>query len=87
MKPEEAIEILERLKIATATSNVDGHKITQPLCMAIEALEKQIPKKPRERHPFKSFGSCGACGINISTRTDKNYCGNCGQAIDWEVEE
>lgn len=47
---------------------------------AIEALEKQIPKKPL---PHKGWeGKCPTCGVIFLDRTT-NYCGNCGQALDW----
>ena len=45
-----------------------------------EALEKQIPKKPL---PYKGFdGKCACCGV-IFLDPSTNYCGNCGQALDW----
>jgi hypothetical protein len=60
--------------------------------MAVKALEKQIPKKPIERH-YESEGemqyikiTCPAgCRVQVTPR-DK-YCPICGQAIDWESED
>ena len=53
--------------------------------MAIEALEKQIPKKPVSVtisgiSRYKS----GACECGTAIAMVYKYCPNCGQAIDWE---
>jgi transposase len=46
--------------------------------LAIEALEKQIPKKViRERATLKE---CPICGIIVN---HTNYCSNCGQKLDY----
>lgn len=45
MEINEAIDTMKRLRIALATVNVDGKRVLEPISMAIEALEKQIPKK------------------------------------------
>lgn len=58
--------------------------------MAIEALRKQMPKQPFERHHAidglyeVKWGLCHSCEEVISD--DKKYCPNCGQAIDWSDE-
>lgn len=47
--------------------------------LAIEAIEKQIPKKPlNHKHIYYICGICGAI-----VKLDMNYCNKCGQAIDW----
>lgn len=55
--------------------------------IAIEALEKQIPKKPNGKqiigtsitgYKYKS-GQCPKCLSTVC----HNYCPNCGQALDW----
>ena len=54
--------------------------------VAIEALEKQIPKKviPFENNPY--LDACPCCGRIKSIYGDR-YCSYCGQRIDWsEVE-
>ena len=48
-----------------------------------EAVERQVPKKPNPDTKFYGFGfcpTCNACFMDKST----NYCGNCGQKLDWE---
>lgn len=53
--------------------------------IAIEALEKQTPKKPADikTWAYDTFkgGKCCACGTNVNS--DMNYCNICGQAFDW----
>ena len=55
---------------------------------AIKALNKQIPKKPRET---RCALMCASCGHKITEKgckkLNRNYCKKCGQRILWEVEE
>ena len=51
--------------------------------LAVKALEKQIPKKPLEETKFYGNGKCPSCGAVFMDKST-NYCGNCGQALDWE---
>ena len=60
------------------------YKIAQ---IAIEALEKQIPKKVVKID--KWFYKCPICGANVETDCGDdmldyrlNYCDNCGQKLD-----
>lgn len=60
--------------------------------VTIEALEKQIPKKPTVRKtPNTSFGKartyykCPNCGSNMCW--DWNCCPHCGQALKWGEED
>lgn len=59
---------------------------------AIEALEKQIPKKPTEVHEkvdkYSSFYSlsfmCPSCETAVIFQSYKpKYCKHCGQKIQW----
>lgn len=45
--------------------------------MAIEALEKQMPKEPIDKIMYKECPVCGAFDLG-------RYCMNCGQAIKWK---
>ena len=49
---------------------------------AIEALEKQIPKKVIFRSGFKGLRYCPCCNVRFIDWGMK-YCGECGQALDW----
>ena len=61
---------------------------------AISALEKQIPKKPREHYNWCDLSEdekletprwyCESCDGAI--KENYSYCHDCGQAIDWSVE-
>ena len=82
---EEAIKILTELKPIP----VDGFKIiAKAYDLAIEALEKQIPKKPRET---RCALMCSSCGHKITEKGCKKlnrlYCKKCGQAIDWSDDK
>lgn len=52
------------------------------------ALEKQVPKKPRET---RCALMCANCGHKITEKgckkLNRNYCKKCGQRILWEVEK
>ena len=51
--------------------------------IAIEALEKQLPKKPIEKGIHFVYYKCPNC--NRILPIDKNYC-DCGQRLDWPEE-
>lgn len=84
--------------LGTNYGEVQCHKETMQ--DAVEALEKQIPKKPEyfEGDIYMRRGwryKCRVCGWMIGRNifdediltSNDNYCPNCGQAIDWsEVE-
>lgn len=48
-----------------------------------EAREKQILKEYKKTHPCKSvtYYQCPCC--NGVLHINENFCGECGQAIDW----
>ncbi len=86
-------EVISRIKpIAESSRAVDGVGLFEPkpitiaLEMAIEALEKQIPKKLK--YIPGAFYSCPTCGNGYGRKTEfVNHCFNCGQAILWEDTE
>lgn len=61
--------------------------------LAIESLEKQVPKKPNKKircyfddtGDFAYTGTCPNCGECIAEPYDycEHYCMHCGQSIDW----
>ena len=63
--------------------------------MAIQALEKQIPKKVQGKHisycveerkmcgEDTLYGNCPNCGELVSSLWNDENCGDCGQALDW----
>ena len=74
---------------------VDGDEECKVMATAVEALEKQTPKKIEKEIPKKtvtrikeySTGTkyaleiCPECKKAVSGKP--NYCGNCGQALEW----
>lgn len=79
MTYEEAIKILTEIKPIP----IDGFKIiAEAYDLAIEALEKQIPKKP-----YWEYGGCHCKSCGLDVLSDEHFCPLCGQAIDWEVSE
>lgn len=84
MKYEEAIDILTYQAIvlgrASGKSTLECSRI-EALTKAIEAIEKQIPKKPYDTV------HCPLCKIEVELQpvdTEQvTYCLHCGQAIDW----
>lgn len=59
----------------------------------IEAREKQIPKKPIEQRYVnyeienELIGHCPSCQLRWDVAYWQRYCSNCGQKLDWRVEE
>lgn len=56
--------------------------------MAIQALEKQIPKKPLciANLGYTALWLCPVCERRI-IRSDLKYCHQCGQKLNWSDEE
>ena len=51
----------------------------------IEALEKQIPKKPKYIEGDYDMPLCPCCGMSVD-ENEENHCSVCGQALDLESE-
>ena len=88
MKYEEAIGILTYqafvLGRASGKSTLEHSRI-EALSKAVEAIEKQIPKKPYDTV------HCPLCKIEVELQPidieQVTYCLHCGQAIDWRDAE
>ena len=84
MTYEEAVGVLTSRAIAfgraSGKSTLECIRI-KAICKTIEALEKQIPKKPYD------IVHCPLCKIEVELQpidTEQvTYCLHCGQAIDW----
>lgn len=57
-----------------------GNDETMAMKAAVEALEKQIPKK---LPVINELYHCPTCGEKDAVLQGDNYCFNCGQALDW----
>ena len=76
-------EVIENLKYLISDDCTDTqHDFVKEIKIAIEALEKQTPKKP-----YWEYGvwHCKSCGFDVFR--DDFFCPICGQEIDWEDDE
>ena len=100
MKESEAIKELHEIR---PRGSIIQQKRAEALDVAIQALEKQIPKKPNKTID-SSWGTkkeahvCPVCDYyltevhfiepqKIESNKKITYCETCGQAIDWSDEE
>ena len=93
MTESKAIKIVQKEK--TYMDSHAGRAQSEAFQMAINALEKQIPKKPIFDFNYSDTLSkfhC-PCGKIICVHHDigtmdnndaPNYCDNCGQKLDWD---
>ena len=62
----------------------------EELEVVVEALEKQIAKKPKkieaEGYRYTDTYRCPTCGGNFSGTGIAYYCYHCGQKLDWGDE-
>ena len=82
-------ETIENLKYLISDDCTDNQMdFVEEIETAINALEKQIPKKPiptEEQHIRYSMSYvCPLCGHYFSGTGIANYCYHCGQALDWK---
>lgn len=90
MKPEEALKELRYQELPGGSVMVDLETRQE----AIKALEKQIPKKPKNIKTIIDFsgryyttkGDCPVCNREGLYKSDF-YCNKCGQKLDWEGNE
>ena len=94
-----AQEAIEWIKAISAVQKESIHKNSllqrkEALHMAIEALEKQIPKKPdyeadgydENGNLIYDYAKCPICGHDFEYDINDwgcNYCSDCGQKLDW----
>lgn len=97
MTESEAVEKLKNMRLFMQIEDKsndlkfaeDDYKANE---MAIQALEKQIPKKVVK--DGKRSYKCPCCGESAKTETGDSfidyrldYCDGCGQKLDWSDEE
>ena len=85
MTHEEALEILYKGIAPNPTANNECIKLCK------NALEKQIPKKPKlMENPLinsKYWFYCPNCNASRHTDIKVKHCSFCGQALDWSDTE
>ena len=72
MTPKEALNILDETVIGNFELKV----------VLSNALEKQIPKKPKYIEGDYDMPLCPNCGMSVD-ENEEIHCSTCGQAIDW----
>lgn len=86
MTNEEAIDFINnKIQIDVRFCSDDNINETKTaLTLAIEALEKQTPKRVKS---YKTFGGCPVCGYVLNFELVNKYgikhCPECGQALDF----
>lgn len=87
-------EILRKIKLEGDVIDISPKDYEDFIAMSLDALEKQVPKKPFE-HWIEGMAvplhECPVCHLLISRWVDGYFfklptC-YCGQAIDWREEE
>ena len=95
MTNEEAVKAIKSMYRVRVEYDADEHmyveatdKTKSALDMAVNALEKQIPKKPMHDFSFYDIAKCPCCGgyIWMDGTTKYPFCWHCGQAIDWSED-
>ena len=89
MTPNKALELLNDMEFAEQYQGKEEY--TDMLLLCKNALEKQIPKKPKGvidpifRDVTTACPSCYNSNLANSFVRERvyDYCPNCGQALDW----
>lgn len=84
MTESEAIKEVRFNMSKIGLNNKTAKRVSEAKNMAIQALEKQIPKKP-DFTEDKEFALCPCCNGKGLLNKQK-YCDNCGQKLDWSEE-
>lgn len=99
MKLDEAIDVLKDFAKQVKVKSDGAYQTDKGMCacmLAINALEKQIVKKPIiKQSKYCNAYHCPVCnGYIRSTNTrievileENIFCGVCGQKLDWSDEE
>ena len=85
MTIDEAIkQFEERLEIPDYKTQIPEYY--EAMELAVEVLEKQVPKKPKRNIPvFGHSYECAYCGNELEVNSfNGQYCHWCGQKLDWE---
>ena len=95
MTKSEAIKEIRFNMSTIGLSNEAAKRVVEARDMAIQAIEKQIPKKVVNKHKSVNqeeqvfdgedtiFANCPCCTCLNCSLWNYSNCGECGQAIDW----
>ena len=97
MVESEAIREVRFNMSTIGLSDKAAKRVVEARDMAINALEKQIPKKPEYEADVYADGKlvydyakCPICGHDFEYGINDwgcEYCSDCGQKLDWSDEE
>lgn len=83
MDAERAIVLLGNIANYDVDRNERGAEKREAIKEAIDALEKQTPKRPLKTDEYYPYYGCPQCKHIVNAVQD--HCERCGQAIDWSV--
>lgn len=92
MTYEQALEIKQNLTPEQVRNDLERYllrgepPIVKGVAMAMQALEKQIPKKPKYIEGDYDMPLCPNCGMSVD-ENEELHCSTCGQALDWGDSE
>ena len=74
-------EVIKEVRL----NDESAKRVSEAKSIAVNALEKQIPKKP-DFTEDKEFALCPCCN-GKGLHDKQKYCDNRGQKLDWSDEE
>lgn len=93
MDVKEAVEFLQSRIAIIAVYKPELEDYKNALEVAVDALEKQVPKKPINKTKLDDTASrayencniivCPTCGRRLKLKSKGRYCDKCGQKLDW----
>ena len=91
------IEAIKELHGIRPRGGIIPQKRAEAIDVAINALEKQIPKKPEyeadgyaDGELVYDYAKCPICGHDFEYGVNDwgcEYCSDCGQKLNWESDE
>lgn len=92
MRESEALEWIKELKGSEEILEFYYAESFIKACdMAVQALEKQIPKKPikskKQVVRYVNTYCCPICNLKFTGTGIAKWCYHCGQKLDWGDEE
>lgn len=87
-------EAIEYFYNVMETGNIKNDIQQSAYEMAIDALEKRIPKEVKNRKilmdfhqtPYTIRGDCPICGSVGLLASNTDYCNACGQKLKWDAD-
>lgn len=81
MSLNHALIVLDRLN-TTERIDVARDNLAEAVRVVSAAAKYRISQKPKPDLFYYSYGKCPECDTVFMNKLT-NYCGNCGQALDW----